>query len=380
MYFAASAQRQRLKYTQRLQLIGKLSHLFSDSTTPYLYYRIAEKIYCECFEADDLSRGDVSSDAVLTVTNKKIGIGLKTFLFNNGKTYQKIAEFNRQRGDYSHYPSFDLVKKVAELRNNRLNFTSRAYQLDAAIYHCVVRKEGAFQIFEEPMNLIDINNICITKDNNNIINFSDGLSEYKFNISKSTLYKRFITETALHSFAVDILMQPFDFIDPAITNKSEHALLKSNAEQRIEDTLYLPLYGRNKEVHLRSGLNQWHANGRKRDINEAYIPVPRLIHKLKPDFFPQGNTAFSLLLPNNKILQSKLCQQGNKALMSQSNKALGQWILRDILNLKEGDLLTYAHLRSIGIDSVRIDKFYNGTYSINFSKLDSYESFIKELK
>ncbi|WP_094752261.1 restriction endonuclease PLD domain-containing protein [Psychromonas sp. CD1] len=380
MYFAKLAKMQRLKYTQRLQLIGKLSNLFSVSTTPYLYYRIAEKIYCECFEASDLSRGDVSSDAVLKIGNKNIGVGLKTFLFNNGKTYQKIAEFNRQREDYRHYNSFDLVQKVAELRNNRLNFTSRAYLLDTSIYHCVVRKEGVFQIFEEAMALIDINNICITTENNNIINFSDGLSDYKFNLSKSTLYKRFITDKALLSFPVNILSAPFDYIDSAINHKFEHLFVKNKDEQFIEDTLYLPLYGRNKKVHPRSGLNQWHANGRKRDINEAYIPVPHLIHKLKPNFFPERSTPFSLLLPNNRILRSKLCQQGNKALMSQSNKELGQWILRDILNLKEGEILSYAILRSIGIDSVRIDKFYNGTYAINFSKIDAYESFIKEFE
>ena len=66
--------------------------------------------------------------------------------------------------------------------------------------------------------------------------------------------------------------------------------------------------------------------------------------------------------------------------MSYSNKELGQWILRDVLHLAKGELLSYSMLKNIGVDSVRIDKFYDNTYSINFAEIDSYESFINELK
>lgn len=63
--------------------------------------------------------------------------------------------------------------------------------------------------------------------------------------------------------------------------------------------------------------------------------------------------------------------------MSQSNKALGKWILRDVLQLAEGSLLSYTMLQAVGIDSVRIDKLYDNSYTINFAEIDSYESFIK---
>jgi hypothetical protein len=58
-------------------------------------------------------------------------------------------------------------------------------------------------------------------------------------------------------------------------------------------------------------------------------------------------------------MQSKVCQDGEKALMSYSNKELGEWILRDILELREGELLTYEKLALLGVDSVRIDKTSN---------------------
>jgi len=74
-------------------------------------------------------------------------------------------------------------------------------------------------------------------------------------------------------------------------------------------------------------------------------------------------------------MKSKVCQDNEKALMSYSNKELGKWILRDVLNLKEGELLTYERLQILGIDSVRIDKIDNKIFEINFSKIGSYDDF-----
>lgn len=61
--------------------------------------------------------------------------------------------------------------------------------------------------------------------------------------------------------------------------------------------------------------------------------------------------------------------------MSYSNRELGQWLLRDVLKLKEGELLTYEKFQIIGIDSVRIDKIDNSNFDINFAKIGSYEKF-----
>lgn len=79
-------------------------------------------------------------------------------------------------------------------------------------------------------------------------------------------------------------------------------------------------------------------------------------------------------------MKAKICQDGDKALMSDPNKALGKWLLRDVLDLKEGELLRYDKLERIGIDSVRIDKISDGEYEINFSKAGSYERFEKRME
>ncbi|RLA06110.1 MAG: hypothetical protein DRQ51_10305 [Gammaproteobacteria bacterium] len=131
---------------------------------------------------------------------------------------------------------------------------------------------------------------------------------------------------------------------------------------------------------IKNTLNQWNASGRDRHPNEVYIPIPAIIHKNYPGFFPDRDTAFSLKLPNDKEMKTKVCQDNSKALMSYSNKELGKWILRDVLNLKETELLTYERLQILGIDSVRIDKINNLQFEINFSKIGSYESFLNLTK
>jgi len=66
-----------------------------------------------------------------------------------------------------------------------------------------------------------------------------------------------------------------------------HKLLNKGAkkfekENRIKQTIFLPLYGNNHKVFENSGLNQWHAKGRDRHPNEVYIPIPAEIHKNFP--------------------------------------------------------------------------------------------------
>lgn len=369
MFYNNQNPLQKQNYEENLKIIGSLSNLFSDSKTPYLYYRVAEKLFCNAFLANDLSRGDVALDAY----QDKIGIGLKTFLISNEKSFQKVAEFNKAKSLYENKSPLQTVQIIAKLRNERIKFTEKLYGIENSLYHCVIRDEKQFKIFEEEMHCINISNISDVKKKHNSLTFHDGINEYSFNISKSVLTKRFLTTETLHQFDVKILKNPLKDIRKCIL---ENDLLYDETI-KISDTLFLPLYGKNKTVFPKSGLNQWNADGRQRDYNEVYIPVPTIVHKQKKDFFPDRDHPFNLKLPNGKILQSKLCQSGSKALMSYSNKELGKWILRDVLSLNEGEILTYNKLQIIGIDSVRIDKIDIENYEINFSSIDSYENYFK---
>ena len=356
------------KYIDSLTVIGNLSNLFSDSAVPYLYYRIAEKIFCNSFNANDLSRGDIALDA----SKNNMGIGLKTFLKNNDKTIQKIAEFNKDRHLYENKNIFEVVNIVAHLRNNRILFAENLSNVDKSYYHCVTRGENTFFLHEESMDYIQLKNIQNIKKKKNSIWFDDGLHEYSFNISKSTLFKRFSISHYLHEFEVKIFENPLEEIQKCFL---EHGKLWQGVN-RILDTVYLPLYGRNKIVSERSGLNQWNASGRVRHPDEIYIPIPSKVHHYSPTFFPPRDTVFNLHLPNREILNVKVCQDNSKALMSNPNKALGKWLLRDILKLKEGELLTYERLQIIGIDSIRIDKIDKENFKINFVSTGSFEEYL----
>lgn len=120
--------------------------------------------------------------------------------------------------------------------------------------------------------------------------------------------------------------------------------------------IYLPLYSSQGRLHVpnKSGLNQWNAHVRPRNFDEVYIPIPIRVHDTFPGFLPARDTHFALILPNDRILIAKVCQDNSKALMSHPNSDLGEWILRYVLGLQPGTLATYPMLVSAQIDSVCI--------------------------
>lgn len=348
------------KYMEDLQVVGMLSYLFSDSSTPMLYYRATENLFCNAFNAENLARSDVPADAKYG----NIGVGIKTFLEGNKKTFQKIEEFNNQHSLYESLNPEDKIIKIAELRNNRLKFTMDTYGIKKMIFHCIVRNSEGFHFFEEPMDFIDIDNIKIKSINKNIIDFTDNQHNYKFNITKSTLYKQFLTDSYFADINVVIVGDPLSLIQ-----RPDVDSLVTITENEI---LTLPLYSYShgkKIVPEKSGLNQWNAGGRKRNLNEIYIPFPASIRKEHLDFFPPRDQCFDVRLPSGKILSMKVCQDNDKAIMSNPNKSLGEWILREVLHLEELELLTYNKLLELGIDSVIFEK-HGDYYSLDFNSLE----------
>ena len=361
-------------YKRMLNIIGSLTGLFSDSNIPYLNYRVTENLFCKSFSAKNLSRSDVSADASI----KDVGIGIKTFINGNGKTLQKVAEFNRDNINFRELPPEELIRKVANLRNERITTTMRIYGLKSMIYHCIIRDIGKIQVYECGMDLIDIDKIRNIKAGKNTISFIDSKNEYSFNISKSTLYKRFHTTKVIASVNVKIIDDPFEVLEEKFLKVKEVYYKKKVKENPF---VILPLYSitaGKKLVYPKSGLNQWNASGRKRDHNEIYIPIPKWIHERFPGFFLPRDKPFNLILPDGNILQAKVCQDGSKALMTKHNADLGKWLLRDVLNLKKDKLLTYEKLQEIGLDSVIVERVDSKTFSIDFRPSGTYEKFIED--
>ena len=364
------------KYKENLQAVASLSNLFSKSKTPFLHYRAAENIFCRSFGLENLSRDDTSYDA----KKEELGIGLKTFIVSNKNETkkEKIAEFNSLGHMLTPLISnLDLfVKTLTEMRNERIQVANRIYNIKKGIYHCVARKSECLKIFEEsyiPINTIKLKNISKTKAG---ISFCDDKNEYYYNFSKSTLFKKFIVPQNCISIPVKILEDPYSLLLEIYQNQA--SIFSKNEDEY--PFVILPLYSTEKQqkiVHTKSGLNQWNAGGRFRNKGEVYIPVPSIIHKINSNFFPPRDISFQLEVPTGEKLNAKLCQENSKALMTNPNNALSGWILREVLKIKEGEVLEYSKLEKIGLDSVKITKIGKNYFKINFSGLDSFENFLE---
>ena len=60
-----------------------------------------------------------------------------------------------------------------------------------------------------------------------------------------------------------------------------------------------------------------------------------------------------------------MCQDGSKALTSNPNRALGEWILRNKLNLNYGTIVTRKILERKNLTHFKISKFDNENFSIS---------------
>ena len=146
-------------------------------------------------------------------------------------------------------------------------------------------------------------------------------------------------------------------------------------------------------------------------MNEVYIPIPREFHNKNFNFFTnnifefeetqkkyQGSKAskpkirFHLQLPNGKKIPAHISQGDSKALQSGSKtekdengknygqNALGQWLLIDVLGLKERKKVTREWLELKGTDSVRLWRNKNdySVINIDFAPYGSFEAFMND--
>lgn len=420
MFYDKQPEINKNNYKEMLKIVGQLSNLFSESECPYLAYRAHENIFCKYLEAENLARSDCSADA----KKDGVGIGLKTWMGNDD---QKVAEFGKLKKNYSNLTGLELVKKIAEYRNERIRVTKKMHGISQMIYHVVKRVPNMMQILECTFDFIDIDAIKIisNRGNENNTYFTDGKHTYHFSVSKNTLYMIFDELKLLDSFEVKIIDDPYTFLMSIAGQILEEDIMfdyyskqgdvveisRLALEKKIisKPMLCLPLYSRRrtdgeKFVGEKSGLNQWNADGRVRDVNEIYIPYQKVDRQRDMSFFPPRDTPFDLRLPDGTVIQAKVCQAAykkmpseqyeslsdeerkieerrraeGKAIMSNPNKILGKWLLRDVFELTEGNIVTYEMLEKFGVDSVIFTKNGELDYSIDFAEIGTYEKFYGE--
>lgn len=380
-------------YEKLVKSVGSLSKLFTDNDTPYLSPKFVEKLFVFTSASDDLARRDMSFDAK---TRLGAGVGVKTFGVSqlSGSKTEKIAEFTADatKGLFSNLSAEELVHTVANYRNARVQSDARVFEigLGDSFYHCLVRSPAGCKIHEEPYDLIDTSRIRLEKSGTGTRNprFTDGRNTYTFSTAKNTLFKTFKLDEHRNSSLIEVT-----FLDDVFELLLKGGLTSQSGQPEIEPDqiatpfVVLPLYStRSGKVDPKSGINQWNAGGRSREFGEAYIPHPSAIRKLFPNFFPPKDTSFKLRVPSGKVMSAKVCQAGGKAIMSNPNSALCDWLFNLIddspstsqSRLRNGKPYTSDDLLRIGRDAVKISLVdaEEQLYELEPMKTGSYESFL----
>lgn len=367
---------QSAEYHRLLVAIAKLSGLFSEGTIPYINYRVAENVFCRSFRAENLSRSDTAFDAKLG----SLGIGLKTFVCPGAYSTEKVAEFNDLSSQLRKLEGKELAIALAEARNQRIRLACDLYGVDQSVYHIVARRDKELLLFETDYDTINLERLRLEAEQSKSLVFSDGNHQYRFNYSKSTLYRRFDIPEDPFRIPVEILDDPYSLLSYLEEWQRSY---RERGHVAGRDYVVLPLYSTRKgasygEVPEKSGLNQWNAGGRARDYGEVYIPVPSEVHKHCVGFFPQRDVSFTIRTPRGESFSAKLCQENSKALMTNPNNALSDWLLRGLCRLLKGELLTRERLDLLGFDSVLITKEAEGRYLIDVRSSGAYEDFINQ--
>lgn len=415
---------QRDEYIKFLQVYGALSNLFRQKQgdlIPYLDSKFQETVFTKIFKGQNVDIGNTPHDVLSIFGDNRIGIGLKTWM-GSKPSFQKVMQLKRYQSEINEYRSdlHSLAYKISEIKNDRMksDYERLGLSEDKNIYHYITRDKGLFTVNECAYPLIDLARLNNLNSTPSALSWSDGNKDYRYTFADSQIWQKFdsnkYSTSILNKFDVKIIEDPFSFLLKAYFDIIETSTV---AEPDIVEA-YLPLYSyETKEVEEKSGLNAWNGASKNkgsntlRPLNEVYIPVPIDFHRKHPDFFTHNvldiieyrknnkqnkdkgpEIRFNLQLPNGKTIPSLLTGDNMKNFQSGSNTecdengkkygqpALGQWLLVDVLGLKDREPVTREWLQKKGTDSVRLWKKKDDykTINIDFAPIGSFEKFMRD--
>ena len=418
------SKEQKNEYIQFLQVYGALSNLFRQKQgdlIPYLDSKFQETVFAKIFNGQNVDIGNTPHDVLSVFGNDRIGIGLKTWM-GSKPSFQKVMQLKRYQHEINTFRNDleSLAFKISEIKNEKMlsDYKRLGLSKDKNIYHYITRDEGRFLINECSYPLIDTDKLRDFNLTSTAFSWTDGNKDYKYTFGDSQIWQKFDSKKhdtfILNQFDVKIIEDPFSFLMKAYLDLIDSS--KVIEPDIIE--VYLPLYSyQSKEVEEKSGLNAWNGSPKSKDsdtprpLNEVYIPIPRDFHKKHPDFFTKNifkfeelresysgskenkpEVRFYLQLPNGKRIPSLVTQSNMKGLQSGSNteydengrrygqSSLGQWLLVDVLGLKERKIVTRDWLQMKGTDSVRLwrKKDDYSTINIDFAPIGSFEAFMSD--
>lgn len=430
-------KKEKEEYIKFLKIFGALSGLFKDNKEganakkPYLYYRNHEQLFARVFEVEDLTRKDSAFDALGVFDGDRIGIGLKTWIHTKDLTYQKVAEFNKLAPTIlaplmENGTPEEVVRKVAELRNERIMLDKRLYRTNKDVYHYITRDDDVMNIIETSYDLIDLDSLEFINTDGKTYSFKDKLHNYKFYKSKSVLLEEFDASQGqiIEQIPIEQYDDPFKLIKMITIPKNGIDTLEAKdiwkeslsnnqfiqeqnnntyggmCEDVVSKVIYLPLYQDKKEGRIVSdcsGINMRHAKSKNKGSNtprpeyEIEVRISKWIHYIFPEFF--GIDAlneediknaelndFDLILPDGRVLRGRVKQEGGKSLQTNPQGALGEWILKDVLGLANREVVTWELLDTLGIDSLKVTKIDDKHFYITVAETGAYEKFKLDYK
>ncbi len=414
---------QREEYIKFLQIYGALSNLFlqkKGNVIPYLDSKYQETIFAKIFNCKNVDIGNTPHDVLSVFGKTRIGIGLKTWMGSN-PSFQKVMQIKSYK-DEIHEDLEDveaLAYNISVIKNNKMKSDYERLGLteNLNIYHYITRDKGKFTVNESAYPLVDINKLTNVNKTSTSLSWSDGRKEYKYTFGDSQIWQKFESTRndtfTLRQFEIKIIDDPFSFLLESFSKINDSDIVVEEFEE-----VFLPLYSfSSDEVEEKSGLNAWNAapknknNENPRPLNEVYIPIPIDFHKKVPNFFTENifrvieqrknknerdekknEVRFKLQLPNGKIIPALVTGDNMKHFQSGSNSerdengklygqsALGQWLLCDVLGLRDRVLVTREWLKKRDTDSVRLWRKKNDytLIYIDFAPIGSFNSFIKD--
>lgn len=417
-------KKQREEYIYFLKVYGALSNLFRQKQgdmIPYLDSKFQETIFARVFQAQNVDIGNTPHDILSVFGNLRVGIGLKTWMHSK-PSYQKVMQLKSYKSEIDAALRTDnplhIATTISMIKNDRMqsDYCRLGLTNGHNIYHYVTRDYEKFVVQETSYPLVNLHNLGEFERTATSFSWSDGLKRYKYTYGDSQIFQYFgIDEPeteVVEEFDVDIIDDPFEFL----LNSYKNVTFTVQEEDTMVREAYLPLYSyRTKEVEEKSGLNAWNAAPKSkgsntlRPVREIYVPIPKEFHKKCPDFFTDNifkfeeqqkadavagkekqDLRFHIVLPNGKEIPGLISQSGMKGFQSGSRTekdengvyfgqgALGEWLLVEVLGLKERTLVTRKWLEKKGTDSIRL-WYKDGDKSkiyIDFAPIGSFEKFM----
>jgi hypothetical protein len=196
----------RHEYKTRLKIAQSLLKYLPDVDKPNYGYMVVRNLFWNTLSDEELDRFDTLIDGIWEDTlHNRMGVNINAFEY---APQIKVADFKATDTYVIELPIEQRILRILNLRNKRLKHLQKKFNLTNFIYHCIARNQNDFEIYEFPLQYIDIAKLEFTQQTPDIINFKHENNEYSFDNYRDTLYAYLKCEEPLYRFDLTVHHNP----------------------------------------------------------------------------------------------------------------------------------------------------------------------------